>query len=135
MFNLVFQALLIDTGAYNYTATSEQMEHWQERTGIPFDPLTYKDEVKDVMINCPSCKDSVSVAWENDGHGYAENDFLCACAQCELSTSRDRLCVAKFIKDLSDIYLSENMTIRWVHHMYLLFSDLFHYFVISAELY
>ncbi|THH01080.1 hypothetical protein EW145_g6980 [Phellinidium pouzarii] len=105
-------AALIDSRTYIYTATTEQVKCWQERLGVPFDPLSYQEEVKDVTIRCPSCGEKLNVAWENNGCGYAESDFLCECLRCGLSVSHDRLCVAKFIKDLTNAYSSDQATLR-----------------------
>ncbi|THH03055.1 hypothetical protein EW145_g6566 [Phellinidium pouzarii] len=105
-------AALINPRTYEFTATSDQINHWKERTGVPFDPLSYKDEVKDVTITCPSCEEDLDVAWEDNGRGYEESAFLRICQKCGLSVSHDRLRVAKFLKDLPDISTSDQAMLR-----------------------
>ncbi|KAI5121926.1 hypothetical protein M0805_000255 [Coniferiporia weirii] len=105
-------ATLIDPKTYFYKATSEQIEYWEEHTGVPFDPLRCKDKLHDVTIKCSSCETDLNVMWEDDGFGYGESGFLCTCTQCGSSVSRDSLCVAKLFKDLTHSEKSGKGTMR-----------------------
>ncbi|KAI5119473.1 hypothetical protein M0805_007207 [Coniferiporia weirii] len=105
-------AALIDPKTYLYKATFEQVKYWEKFTGVPFDPLRCKGDVHEVTIKCPSCKNELNVLWENDGRGYGESGFLSTCSHCHSSLSRDSLCMAKLIDDLTNFEKSDDVTMR-----------------------
>lgn len=86
-----------------FTPSTQQILHWQTRTGRPFDAR--EDEALPV-VTCPRCGDEREVPWteasvpQNGGNGFAEFGFNCECASCNFVISRDSMATKKFVDDL-----------------------------------
>lgn len=71
---------------------------------MPFDPPLRTDSSEFAFVVCPKCDASVQVPWVGslDGSktGYSEPSFRAFCRNCEAPVTKERLSVAKLVKDL-----------------------------------
>ncbi|OBZ73587.1 hypothetical protein A0H81_06345 [Grifola frondosa] len=81
--------------------SSQRKASWLQRTGTPFDPLAAASEATDLRIECPKCRAEISVAClQEDGSGYVQRGFKVTCGKCSLQVTKEKLGIAKFVRDL-----------------------------------
>ncbi|KAL0957947.1 hypothetical protein HGRIS_000128 [Hohenbuehelia grisea] len=94
---------LIDSSQFTYNPSKEQVDHWYERTSVPFDPVNFLKNLPTLHMDCPRCGNTVAVKWNDDGTGFTEVDFAAQCPSCEVVITHSRLRSSALLQALSAV--------------------------------
>lgn len=104
----------IDNTSFDFSGTIQAQHLFTKETGLAWDNL---HDPLEIHIPCPKCKQQTTAPWTTSGncswstnggeqgHGYADKNFVLQCPSCSQTFDHDVLRGCKFRKDVERLLL------------------------------